>query len=138
MLTTEDADPNYDVHPNRQFIGFADIPVTCSAGTTVVGETPNRISGHGRTSPRFKNLTPCRHHTGCLNPSVGYKLSGRHRSRVRFGSCHFKEVGPSQERTSRKNGLPGDDVNIFIVGAIRDVSGVFDHARQAECDISPP
>lgn len=75
MLTTEDADPDYDVHPDGQFIGFANIPVARPTGATVVGETPNRVSGDDRMSLRCKNLTPCRHHTGCLCPFVGCKLS---------------------------------------------------------------
>ena len=49
MLTTEDADADYDVHPSGESVGFADILVTCSTSTTVVGETSSRISGHGRT-----------------------------------------------------------------------------------------
>lgn len=101
ILTTEDANSHYDVRPNGQLVGFTEVLATFPTGTAIVGETSNKISGHTRTSLRSKNLTPCRHHTGCLRSSVGCKLSGWHRSRVRFGSYRFREVGTSQKRMQR-------------------------------------
>jgi hypothetical protein len=33
--------------------------------------------------------------------------------------------------------ITGDDVNIFVVCTVGNVSGVLDHARKAECNVSP-
>ena len=42
------------------------------------------------------------------------------------------------EAWAREIGLPGDDVNVFVLGTIRDVRGVFDYARETDRDVSPP
>jgi len=99
---TKDADAHYDVHPNGQFVGFADILLTCPAGTTVVGEA------------LLVSVTLI---TDVLLLDANFL-------------CGVAIVSDSAVVT-------GNDVDVLIVGAIRDVSGVFNHARQTECDISP-
>ena len=45
----------------------------------------------------------------------------------------------AHRRSGREGGsLPRDNVNIFITDAIRDIRSVFDHARQAKRNVSPP
>jgi len=86
MLTTEDADAHYDIHPGGQVIGISDIPVTLSFSATVVGEAPSRGSGYVGSSRGFKKLTPCRHRSQHLYPSFGYKPSVTYHSRGLVGN----------------------------------------------------
>jgi len=99
---TEDAGPDYDVHPDGQFVGFADILVACPTSSTVVRETL------------------------LVGVTLGASLLPL--------DANFLD-GVAVESDSAV--VTGDDVNIFIMGTIRDVSSVFDHARQAECNIGP-
>jgi len=54
MLTTEDADAYYNVHPDRQVVGFCDILVTFSFSPAVIRETPSKESGHVQSSRQFE------------------------------------------------------------------------------------
>lgn len=56
MLTTEDTDAHYNVHPGGQVVRFRDVLVTFPFSATVIGETPGGESAHVESSHQLEEI----------------------------------------------------------------------------------